>query len=226
MQNNTSSRPNLADSHTKFAGAFAVAACLALAAAGCGPDYPNCDDDEDCQEGEFCVNKLCQQCRDDRDCSAGQQCAGGRCEDIPGHCTSNGDCPDGQECQDNRCTVIQSMESTEQTSSDTGCTLQAVYFDFDADGLDQAAKNAISENLRCIKERSMGKVHLTGHTDPRGTEEYNLALGDRRARAVGKYLSSLGSDGDSTTSSMGEEQSSGQDEASYARDRRVDFTAR
>ena len=41
--------------------------CLTLFA--CGPDYPKCDDDEDCHKGEFCINNLCQQCRNNADCA-------------------------------------------------------------------------------------------------------------------------------------------------------------
>ncbi|HEY8432102.1 MAG TPA: OmpA family protein, partial [Sandaracinaceae bacterium] len=63
--------------------------------------------------------------------------------------------------------------------------------------------------------------------DPRGTEEYNLALGERRARAVQSYLQNLGIDASRIhASSMGEEMASGTDEASWARDRRVDFHER
>jgi peptidoglycan-associated lipoprotein len=70
-------------------------------------------------------------------------------------------------------------------------------------------------------------VHVTGYCDPRGTEEYNLALGDRRARAVMSYMISLGLDGNAVSaSSMGEEMAQGTDEGSWARDRRVEVTAR
>jgi len=69
-------------------------------------------------------------------------------------------------------------------------------------------------------------VHLTGLTDPRGTEEYNLALGDRRAQAAKKYLDTLGLESTMSASSMGEELATGSDEATWGRDRRVEFQER
>ena len=69
-------------------------------------------------------------------------------------------------------------------------------------------------------------MHVTGLTDPRGTEEYNLALGDRRAQSAKKYLESLGLRRQLSSSSMGEELATGSDEGSWSRDRRVDFQER
>lgn len=206
--------------------ALSLAAGLLLA--GCGPEYPNCDNDEDCHEGEFCVNGMCQQCRNDDDCPTGQQCADGRCEPITGFCQSDGDCPDGQECQNNRCTKV--AQSTTDLGDDTGdggpCQIETVYFDFDSSDLGSSARNTISSNVDCMKERGIESMHLTGHCDPRGTEEYNLALGDRRARSVKKYMTSLGVDGGKiSVSSMGEEMATGTDEGSWSRDRKVEFEA-
>jgi peptidoglycan-associated lipoprotein len=205
-----------------------TAASLLVLGVGCGPTYPKCDNDEDCHEGEFCVNGQCQMCRTDADCPTGQACNAGACEPISGFCQSSADCPGGQECENNRCV------STAQTTSDlpppdngSGCSLSPVYFAFDADDLDSSARNAIQANVSCMQEQNMTGVHVTGHCDPRGTEEYNLALGDRRARAVANYMVSLGLDsGSVTSSSMGEEMASGTDESSWSRDRKVEFTGR
>ena len=195
-----------------------LAGALTLGA-GCGPTYPKCDNDSDCKTAEYCVNGLCQQCRTDADCEAGQACASGRCEAIEGYCTANGDCPPGQECQGNRCAAPMS----EGPVAAGACELQPLYYGFDADTLDGAARSAAQANVNCMKERGITALQLTGHCDPRGTEEYNLALGDRRARAAGDYLKSLGVDAANISStSMGEEMASGTDEASWSRDRRVD----
>lgn len=197
----------------------------ALLAAGCGPEYPNCDNDEDCHEGEYCVNGLCQQCRSDADCPTGQACQNGACAPVPGFCQSNADCPDGQECQNNRCVTaaVASTDTTPPTQSGP-CQLDPVYFGFDEDALDSSARNAIQSNIECMRERGLGGLHVTGHTDPRGTEEYNLALGDRRARSVMEYMVSLGVEsGNVSSSSMGEEMASGSDEGSWSRDRKVTF---
>lgn len=203
---------------------------LSLGAAvlsACSPDYPKCDQDEDCHKGEFCVNNMCQQCRGDSDCPAGQQCAAGACQAIPGYCTSASQCGPGEDCQNNMC-VTQTQSDLGNQPTDTGattsqCELSAVYFDFDSDTLADTARDQLSRNATCMKERGIQGVHLTGLTDPRGTEEYNLALGDRRAKSAQQYLKSLGAEGDISYSSMGEELASGTEEGSWAKDRRVDF---
>jgi peptidoglycan-associated lipoprotein len=126
---------------------------------------------------------------------------------------------------------VQASESTDDTGPqgaiDTPCQLEPVQFAFDADALDNAARNVTERNTECMRERRLAGAHLTGHCDPRGTEEYNLALGDRRARAVMQYMISLGVSGtDLSASSMGEEMARGNDEATWTRDRRVDIQPR
>jgi peptidoglycan-associated lipoprotein len=114
----------------------------------------------------------------------------------------------------------------ESSSSGGACDLNAVYFDYDSSTLSDSARDQLSRNATCIRERGVRAVQLTGMTDPRGTEEYNLALGERRAQSAQQYLKSLGADTDVAVSSMGEEVASGSDEASWARDRRVDVKGR
>jgi peptidoglycan-associated lipoprotein len=200
------------------------------ATTGCqGPQYPNCNNDQQCHEGEFCVNGTCQQCRPGgNDCPPGQQCADGRCEAIPGWCASDDDCPGDRMCQNNRC-VARPITRVEEPPPPTTppCSLQTVYFAYDSSDLDGSARSALESNARCMQERDIPSVRVTGHCDPRGTEEYNLALGDRRARSVQGYLGNMGVDrGRITTRSMGEEMASGSDEASWARDRRADVEER
>ena len=198
---------------------------LTLAATGCGPDYPKCDTDSDCHEGEYCVNGQCQQCRSDEDCGPGQACASGACEPIDGYCTSDSDCGAGEECKNNTCSQAAqaSLPPEAPDPEPQSCNLQSVYFGYDSSELEGSARDQLSNNAQCIRERGMGKIHLTGLTDPRGTEEYNLALGDRRAKSAKKFLKSLGVDANITYSSMGEEMANGSDESGWARDRRVDF---
>ncbi len=205
-------------------GSLGVAAVLL--GLGCGPKYPKCDVDTDCHQGEFCVNGMCQQCRSDKDCPAGQSCASGACQAIPGYCNSSSDCGPGQECQNNQCVAqAQSVAApaAPEPVANTGCTLDSVYFDFDSSTLDAASRDKLSQAAACIKQHGAKAVHLTGLTDPRGTEEYNLALGDRRAQSAKKYLQSLGVQSKLSSSSMGEELATGTDEATWARDRRVDM---
>jgi peptidoglycan-associated lipoprotein len=196
----------------------------ALSACG-GPEYPSCDTDDDCHAGEFCVNNMCQQCRTDDDCGAGNRCAAGACEAVPGYCTSDSDCGAGQQCQNNLC-VTAAQTAAPPPPAAGPCQLTAAYFGFDSSTLDPSARDQLARNAECIKSRGIASVHLTGLCDPRGTEEYNLALGDRRASSARDYLQSLGVQAQITHSSMGEELAVGTDEASWSRDRRVDFSER
>jgi peptidoglycan-associated lipoprotein len=195
-----------------------------LSLTGCNPTYPNCDKDDQCHEGEFCVNGRCQDCRDDSQCPGGQQCSNGACTRIPGWCDSNADCGPDEECIDNSCR----RRAVTQTETPAGpCQLQPVYFQFDESNLDDAARSALEADSRCMTERSIGSVMITGMCDPRGTEEYNMALGDRRARATRDHLQRLGVDRRAMqTRSVGEEQATGSDEYSWSRDRRADLSER
>ena len=113
------------------------------------------------------------------------------------------ECGPGQECVNNRCQLPQSTGPAEQPTSSGACTLDTVYFAFDSATLESSARDAIAKNAQCARERGITSVKITGFTDPRGTEEYNLALGDRRARSVEQYMNSLGVDKKSlSTASM------------------------
>ena len=82
--------------------------------------------------------------------------------------------------------------------------LQKVYFDYDRSDIRSDAKETLVENSNIIKDKKVDVV-IEGYCDERGTEEYNLALGLKRAESVKKYLSSLGIDDISmTTISYGE----------------------
>jgi len=200
------------------------------ALAGCSPKYPACDTDTDCKDGEFCINDMCQQCRGDDDCGAGQSCASGACEAVDGYCTSNGECGDGQNCENNACVTAQamSMPAPAPVVAQNGgpCQLDAIYFGYDSSSVETSARDQLGDAAECIKEKALQSVHLTGLTDPRGTEEYNMALGDRRARSAQTYLESLGVNAKLSYSSMGEEYAAGTEEQTWARDRRVDLKPR
>jgi len=103
------------------------------------------------------------------------------------------------------------------------CSLSRVYFGFDADELDSASRAAIQQAVDCYRTRGVpARLQLTGATDPRGTEEYNIALGDRRAQSVRAYLVSLGIEqARIAVTSVGEEMAQGSDESGWAQDRSV-----
>src|SRR4051812_39814119 len=84
-----------------------VAAPLLASTVACGPSYPKCKKDEDCNKdkprNEYCVNEQCQQCRKDADCPTGKQCQKGRCDAIPNYCDDDRQCGTGKSCLDHRC---------------------------------------------------------------------------------------------------------------------------
>jgi peptidoglycan-associated lipoprotein len=73
--------------------------------------------------------------------------------------------------------------------------LKDAFFDFDKSELRDDARTALASDADWLKQYSSIQVLIEGHCDERGTEEYNLALGDRRANAAKEYLASLGVDG-------------------------------
>ncbi len=104
------------------------------------------------------------------------------------------------------------------------CVIETVYFAFDSAELDSSARAALQEAAECYRGQADPGLSLllTGACDPRGTEEYNIALGERRASSVRSYLISLGLDGSRLRiTSVGEEMATGTDEAGWARDRNV-----
>jgi len=73
-----------------------------------------------------------------------------------------------------------------------GGPLQDVHFDYDRYDLREQDRSVLQRNAQWLKQNSAAKVEVEGHCDDRGTVEYNLALGAKRAKAVKDYLVSLG----------------------------------
>lgn len=103
--------------------------------------------------------------------------------------------------------------------------MQPVYFDFDRSAVKSSERPKIEAAVKWLKENADKRVLLEGHCDWRGTAEYNLGLGDRRATAVRKYLESLGvaSTRLEIISKGDIDAVEGAAEAVMAKDRRVDF---
>lgn len=104
--------------------------------------------------------------------------------------------------------------------------LQPVYFLYDSDQLDDAAKKVMAANADVLKRYPSWVVTVEGHCDERGTAEYNLALGDRRALAVRNYMITLGVNADRLrTVSYGKEFpfDPGHDETAWSHNRRAHF---
>ncbi len=83
-----------------------------------------------------------------------------------------------------------SSKTPEEINSNS--PLKPVFFAYDSDELDDAARQTLTENASVLKTYSTWVIAIEGHCDERGTAEYNLALGDRRALAARNYLLSLG----------------------------------
>lgn len=104
--------------------------------------------------------------------------------------------------------------------------LKTVYFDYDSSSLNGQAINILRDNAELIKSVPNVIIQIAGHCDERGTQEYNLALGERRAQSVREHLRQLGISGDRLiTISFGEEapEAIGSNESSWARNRRCEF---
>ena len=106
-------------------------------------------------------------------------------------------------------------------------TPKTVYFAFDDYTLNADAQNALQALADHLKANKNTVVQIEGHCDERGSVEYNLALGERRAQSVKNYLTQLGVDAARlSTISYGQEKPAveGHNEAAWAKNRRAEFT--
>lgn len=104
--------------------------------------------------------------------------------------------------------------------------LQTIYFDYDSDELRADARATLDDKLRVLNANPMARVRIEGHTDERGSDEYNLALGRRRADQAKRYLTDRGLDASRIeTMSFGREKpaASGMSEEAWAQNRRGEF---
>ena len=202
------------------AASFLVAAgavVLALALTACPkkkPKDPACDSDEDCKDGLVCVDKTCQEpeakpeCVKDTDCPDGKVCKAGTCA----ACSSDGECGPGGKCSAGACERAKACSVDEDCEDDedcldgfcqkpwmgggegAGCELQTVYFAFDDASIAESERERLTANASCVEKTAGQNVYVFGHTDQTGTDEYNIALSERRARAAADYMARLGVD--------------------------------
>ncbi len=128
---------------------------------------------------------------------------------------------------------LSGRQAKEETpSSSTGSAgqlksaLDSIYFSFDSSNLDSPARETLSRTYESLKQQPGIKVRIEGNCDDRGSAEYNLALGEKRAKAAKKYLSAMGiADKRLSTISYGKEKpvDSSHDEAAWKKNRRDDF---
>ena len=113
-------------------------------------------------------------------------------------CSDDLQCPEKHLCIDSHCVAIHPGLAE--------CAMARVHFDFGDATLKPAEYVPMARMARCLKADHAMKLDVIGNADERGTEDYNLALGDKRARAVAQYLESLGvSEGQLRTVSYGKE---------------------
>ena len=118
------------------------------------------------------------------------------------------------------------VEELNQYLRDRGL-VDDVYFDFDQADLRPEARERLSQNAAWLRDNPDYRATIEGHCDERGTNEYNLALGERRANAAKSYMVSLGIDGGRLdTISYGEERpvDSANNETAWAMNRNDQFT--
>ncbi|MCP5143340.1 MAG: peptidoglycan-associated lipoprotein Pal [Gammaproteobacteria bacterium] len=103
---------------------------------------------------------------------------------------------------------------------------RVIYFDYDSDSMREEYRPIIEAHARYLASRPDSTMTLEGHADERGSREYNLALGERRAMSIRRQLVLLGASANQVrTVSYGEERpvAEGHDEASYQVNRRVEI---
>jgi peptidoglycan-associated lipoprotein len=118
------------------------------------------------------------------------------------------------------------LESDYATTYEEGSPLADIHFDFDSAALSEAARSTLERHAVWLQTRRDLRVTIEGHCDQRGTVEYNLALGEQRARAAWDYMVSLGVAAERLrTVSYGKERplDPSTSEAAYALNRRAHF---
>lgn len=116
----------------------------------------------------------------------------------------------------------------DKQGSDSGAIqgLHTIFFDYDQAAITTEGRKLLAENATWIKNNSNTTMQIEGHCDERGSIEYNLALGERRAKAVKAYLVSLGVEAKRmTVISYGKEKKldSGDTEEAHSKNRRANF---
>jgi len=118
------------------------------------------------------------------------------------------------------------MEGTGAKASAAAAAFESVYFDFDKSDLRQDARDVLNKNAEALKAKADVKIKIEGNCDERGSAEYNLALGERRAKSAMQYLITLGIPADRlSVISYGKEKATAgaKDESGWSKDRRDDF---
>lgn len=207
--------------------ALSLAACSSKPKNGECSKSDDCRDQQG--YGKVCVQGRCQECGIDTDCQAGFVCRENKCTPRP-ECAQDTDCGSGRACQAGKCIAVAApkpeCENDMQCGADrvcqagkcaaapvdavTACTGHKaadmasgednfVHFDFDKAVIRAEDQAKLQKLAGCLKQANVSVV-VEGHCDQRGTSDYNIQLGQRRAESVRKYLGNLGVGGVQATS--------------------------
>jgi peptidoglycan-associated lipoprotein len=123
-------------------------------------------------------------------------------------------------------TAIREEAALSNSAAQLQAALEKIYFDFDSFVLSGQSRDSLSRDAKLLLKNGSAKVQIEGHCDERGSDEYNLALGEKRAKAAMSYLVTLGVPSSQLSFiSYGKEKpaDSGHDEAAWAKNRRDEF---
>ena len=118
------------------------------------------------------------------------------------------------------------QEAAAQSGASATDALKAIHFDFDSYVLTQQSRDILYSNAEYLLKKYHGKIKLEGHCDERGSDEYNIALGENRAKSALNYLLTLGVPSEQVSIiSYGKERplDNGHTEEAWAKNRRVEF---
>ncbi len=214
--------------------ALTIVGVAALSGCPAKPKSGECKSSADCasQEGfgKVCVEGRCQECGTDADCREGFVCRQNKCVPKP-QCQADADCPQGQQCQDGRCVAGAAPQAQPQAEAGAvppecaDASAFSVYFGFDQSNLTSDSQGKLQKLADCLKKAPAKSMLVAGNCDERGTTQYNIALGSRRAEAAKKYLGDLGVSTKIDTVSYGKEKPvcTQSTEDCWAKNRRDDF---
>lgn len=169
-----------------------------------------CRQNDHCERSFQCVGGACEKildwCESSNDCTTPGKpaCRNNRCGP---ECLSDSDCTNGKICKEDGTCQVQCVVDSDCPGSNDKCmggrcvaqkrivdpcdNLAAVYFDYNESALTSTSRESLRNHAECVKNRNQA-LQLEGHCDERGTPEYNIALGERRARSARDYMVSLG----------------------------------
>lgn len=122
--------------------------------------------------------------------------------------------------------VVEEENILGDSDSGKAAGLQTIHFAYDSFVLDSGTKTILDSNAKILKEKSTVKIQIEGHCDQRGGIQYNIALGEKRAHAVKKYLEDVGlPEARISTISYGKERllDPSNAEEAFAKNRRANF---